>query len=654
VALAVVKVIHEFGHGLSCKMYGGEVHEMGLLFLCFSPAMFCNVSDAWKMPNKWHRIVISFAGIYVELIIAALATFVWWNTESHPFIHNLSLSLMVVCSVSTVVFNANPLMRYDGYYVLADWLEIPNLREKSNRYLMNVALDKCLGIEVVPEPYMALWRRILFVTYAIVSWLYRWIITFTILYFMYNFLRPYKLQVISSMLTLMAIGSMVGWPLYRLGKNLRRRGRLPDMKRWRVVMSGTVLAAIIGFLCFVPVPISRVRGQGLVEALPEIESKVYVKHPGTLVKLKVRDGQPVKKNDELAEFVNRDLEIDLALAETDWKDYDKQVRALTAQYNETSDREQQAKIADDRLKAQEEREKARNKLEGLKKTRDEELKLLAPRDGVVRGAPRLEDVGKFFDHDPEKPFCTIAEPRRLRICFPVETTEFNQIRENVERTSSAATATRRRLQNRVAVAYERRPLGEVLDDLAARGGGKPIKLVRDTGVTDTLLREPVTLRLESKITAVLERVLGPFGLGYVVVSDQGAERDGAILIRAGRERGYAEGPGAQADLEVTIRIQGRDSRTWKGRLERLPESEARTIPLALSSRAGGPIAVKPGGNANNLVPQTQYYLVYIDIIDPDDAIMVGNFAQVKIHCQPETCLRWAWRKINGLFDLGLM
>ena len=104
---------------------------------------------------------------------------------------------MVVCSVSTVVFNANPLMRYDGYYVLADWLEIPNLRERANRFLMNLVLEHCLGIEVQPEPYMELWRRMLFVIYAIVSYVYRWVVTFSILCFMDTFLKPYKLEVIS-------------------------------------------------------------------------------------------------------------------------------------------------------------------------------------------------------------------------------------------------------------------------------------------------------------------------------------------------------------------------------------------------------------------------------------------------------------------------
>src|SRR5262249_42933487 len=175
-ALGMVKVIHEFGHGLSCKAFGGEVHEMGFLFLCLSPCMYCNVSDAWTLPNKWKRIIISFAGIYVELMIAAAATFIWWNTPSYPFVNYMCLSLMVVCSVSTVLFNGNPLMRYDGYYILADWLEIPNLRDRCNRYLQRLVMEHCLGIEVQPEPYMSLWRRILFVFYAVVSYIYRWVV----------------------------------------------------------------------------------------------------------------------------------------------------------------------------------------------------------------------------------------------------------------------------------------------------------------------------------------------------------------------------------------------------------------------------------------------------------------------------------------------
>ncbi len=148
-------------------------------------------------------------------------------------VNNIALCVMVLCSVSTVVFNANPLMRFDGYYILADWLEIPNLREKSNRFLNNLFLAKCLGVEVPPEPYMAPWRKWLFVIYAIASWVYRWVVMFSILWFLADFLGP-KLKILSQMLAVMSLASMFVWPAYRIVKNIRQRGRLPDMKSTRV------------------------------------------------------------------------------------------------------------------------------------------------------------------------------------------------------------------------------------------------------------------------------------------------------------------------------------------------------------------------------------------------------------------------------------
>src|SRR5262249_52079135 len=289
----------------------------GLLFLVFSPCLYCNVSDAWTLPSKWKRIIISFAGIYVELIIAAIATFVWWNTPSHPFVNNLSLSLMVVCSVSTVVFNANPLMRYDGYYILADWLEIPNLRDRSNRYLQRLVMEHCLGIELHPEQYMALWRRIMFVFYAIVSWIYRWVITFSILYFMSMFLKPYKLGVVSGMLACAAGGSLVGWPLFRLCKNIHKRGRLPDMNSVRVTISSIVVAGIVLFFFLVPLPVSRVRDLGLVQVNQEKVDKAIVEEPGILEQILVRDGDHVQEGQLLAVFRNLDLENELLEKQTD-------------------------------------------------------------------------------------------------------------------------------------------------------------------------------------------------------------------------------------------------------------------------------------------------------------------------------------------------
>jgi putative peptide zinc metalloprotease protein len=648
-ALGVVKVIHEFGHGLSCKVFGGEVHEMGALLLCLSPALYCNVSDAWTLPNKWHRIIISAAGIYVELIIASLATFVWWNTHNHPFVSNLALSLMVVCSVSTIVFNANPLMRYDGYYVLADWLEIPNLRERSNRFLKNLMLVHCLGVEVPPETYMALWRKVLFVAYAIGSYIYRWVVTFAVLWFLYSFLRPYKLEVIGSMLALAALGSMLGWPLYQMGKNLHRRGRLPDMNRWRVLVTGGVLTAVLVFVCFVPVPVSRVRGMGLVQSLPESSAKVFVRHTAILEQLNVRPGDPVGAGDVLAVFRDRDLEADLEAARTKRDLSISHIHLLNQQKHLAKEHTLEKKLAIKISQAESDRLEASKRVEALEKTRSELLVLRAPRSGVIGLAPRIDAVGKLFEKNPTQPFCTINEPGAVRVCLPLVTPEMNQLRETLERSSSAALATRKLLHKPVTLACDRTPLADALSALGKQAGKVPFWLDLEPGAADKALVTFQTDRQE--LSHALEEMLEPLGLSYRVVSEPGSEHDGAIHIRPA---GGPEAPQQIAPVEITLRIQGRDRHTWKGRIVQLPESEARLIPLALSSRAGGPVAVKKAGSEDSLVPQTQHYLVYIEILDADEAILPGTKAQVKIYCQPETCLHWAWRTINNTFDLGLL
>lgn len=556
VALTVVKIIHEFGHGLSCKRYGGEVHEMGLLFMVFSPAMYCNVSDAWLLPNKWHRIIISGAGIYVEMVIAAIATFVWWYTPGKPGINNVALCLMVLCSVSTVVFNANPLMRFDGYYVLADWLEIPNLREKSNRYIQNLFLEYGLGIEVPPEDYMDLWRRILFLVYAIASFVYLWIVTFSILLLFHNMLKPYKLEVVGNLLTIAVIAQMIIPSLYRMGKNINRRGRLPDMKRLNVVITTSILIALLLFLCLVPIPISRIRGLALVQAHPDVFAQVTLKRTAYLKELKVSPGDTVTKGSELAVFRDPDLEDRLAQAKSDLETSKVQLRLLEEQKDATTEPAERRKLDEDIARVTGRKGTADATVKSLIEIQENELKLLAPRDGVIGQCPKLEDVGKLFEGAREQPQAppvfTVFTRGRIRLTLPLATTEFNQLRSNLQ-----------------ALARDRKNKGK--------------------------------------------------------------------------------------ELDVTLRVHGLDSSTWKGRIARLDESECKAIPPALSSRAGGTVDVKAaGGKGGALVPQAQHYLVYIDVIDPDPSITVGTMAQVKIYCRNETVLDWAWRKINNTLNLQLL
>ncbi len=556
-ALGVVKVIHEFGHGLSCKRFGGEVHEMGALLLCLSPALYCNVSDAWILPNKWHRIIISAAGIYVELVIAAAATFVWWYTPTQPFVHNLSLSLMIVCSVSTVVFNANPLMRYDGYYVLADWLEIPNLREKANRYLKNLVLDKCLGVEVPPEEYMQLGRKILFISYAVVSYIYRWIVTFSIIFIFGEFLKPYKLDIIAHMMKIAAVASMTIWPLYNLFKGIHRRGRLPDMKRARVLVSSGALVALLAFLIFVPLPISRIRGLALVQADPVHSSQIVLKRSALLEKLLVRPGDHVAKGAELAVFRDPDLEEKLAQARAEWENQEDSLSQLQKQKFGTTDPAAQLRLQDKIVQAEGLLLKAQATVDALLKVQKDELVIRAPRDGVVGQAPRIEEVGKMFegrDAQQMQPIFTVHEPGKLRVCMPLVTSDYNRLAKDWAR-----------------------------------------------------------LRRESEKT------------------------------------------GEEKQPWINLRVHGMDSQTWRGAVERLEDSEAKYIPEMLSSRASGPVAVQaPNGRSQGLVPQTQHYLVYLRIEDPDEAIAVGAMSQVKIYLEPETCLHWAWRTVNDLFNLRLI
>src|SRR6185369_6742390 len=137
VIIAVVFLVisaHEFAHGFTCKHFGGEVREMGFLLIYLQPAFYCNVSDAWLFPEKSKRLWVSFAGPYFELFLWAVATVLWRLTETDTSINYVSLIVMASSGIKTL-FNFNPLIKLDGYYLLSDYLGVPNLRKKAFRYI---------------------------------------------------------------------------------------------------------------------------------------------------------------------------------------------------------------------------------------------------------------------------------------------------------------------------------------------------------------------------------------------------------------------------------------------------------------------------------------------------------------------------------------
>ena len=305
--LGITKVLHEFGHGLACKRFGGECHEMGVMLLVMTPCLYCNVSDSWLLPSKWHRAAIGAAGMYVELTIASICTFVWWFT--YPgLLHFLCLNVMVVCSVSTLLFNANPLLRYDGYYILADLLEIPNLRQKADAILSRKLGSWLCGLAENPDPFLPHRRHLFFAAYAIAAAVYRWMITLAILWFLQGVLEPYGLRAIGQMLAWMVIGGLIVRPLRQVIQFFYVPGRAARVKKKRLAISGAVGLAMLAAIWWVPLPF-HVRCTLYLQ--PRDAAAVYVESAGSLAKIMVHPGDWVDAGQPLLQLDNFEIALQI-------------------------------------------------------------------------------------------------------------------------------------------------------------------------------------------------------------------------------------------------------------------------------------------------------------------------------------------------------
>ncbi len=413
VCLAVVKVIHEFGHGLTAKHFGGEVHEMGILFLVLTPALYCDVTDSWLLPNKWKRIWISAAGIYVECFLASIATFVWWYSTP-GLLNSLAMATMFICSVNTIMFNANPLLRYDGYYVMADWLEIPNLRIKSTQFFAYLVQEKVLGLEIPVQSYMPRSRRMLFVTYSIASYIYRWFVTFAILWFLSQVLKPYKLESVSYLLATGALVPLLGMPVYQIGKFLKTPGRLRKVKKARAAAYAAAAIALVVGILLIPTPL---RIDGTLVLKLEKPEEIYAEVEGQLVELNVKDGEWIKKDTEIAKLKNpakekemfeRQQDHDIAWHKAQW-------------YHTSPEREYRAQ-------ARQQEEFASKMDTTIEKISQQlgKLTLISNRDGRVVGLPHKETVGQWVK--PGKAFCEVGDPQKLEAHLIVDQSDIHLIK----------------------------------------------------------------------------------------------------------------------------------------------------------------------------------------------------------------------------------
>jgi len=245
----VLKAFHELGHGYAVKVFGGTVHEIGLMFLVFAPMPYVDASAASEFRSKWQRAFVGAAGMIVEVFIAAVGLYVWLAVEQ-GLVRALAYNVMLVAGISTVLFNGNPLLRYDGYYILSDILEIPNLAERATRYWGYLVDRYVFRTDGLREFEAARGERLWLLVYAPASFLYRVAVLLAIALFVAS--------------EYLAVGVAIAiWGLFTgialpIGKALRRVFTSPHLRRNRApaVITTFGLILIVSIALFsIPAPL---------------------------------------------------------------------------------------------------------------------------------------------------------------------------------------------------------------------------------------------------------------------------------------------------------------------------------------------------------------------------------------------------------------
>jgi putative peptide zinc metalloprotease protein len=351
----LVITAHEFAHGLACKHFGGEVHEIGFMLLYFQPAFYCNVSDAWLFPEKFKRLWVTFAGAYFEIFIWALATVSWRLTEHGTWVNFLALVVMATSGIKSL-FNLNPLIKLDGYYLLSDFLEVPNLRQKSFGYI-SAGIKRLYGSAIQERKETSQRERRIYLTYGLLAGAFSfWLLGFVALKFGGFLVGRYQgIGFILFTLFLLALfRNRLSKILSSLPTVLRTTHlRLASMPRPTKLLILFTTALAILFLGRMELKVA-----GEFKVLPIHNSDVRAEVEGIIDAIYVDEGDVVEKGVMIVRLSDRDPQADL--------------RKITAEIDE-----KQAKLK--MLKAG---------------TRQEEIELARREAGTAK--TRVEEASKYY------------------------------------------------------------------------------------------------------------------------------------------------------------------------------------------------------------------------------------------------------------------
>ncbi|HXF96266.1 MAG TPA: efflux RND transporter periplasmic adaptor subunit [Gemmatimonadales bacterium] len=309
VTMLTVTTLHEFAHGLTCKRFGGQVHEIGFLLIYLQPAFYCNISDAWLFPQKSKRLWVTFAGGFFELVIWALAVFLWRVAERGTWISGAALVVMATSGIKQV-FNLNPLIKLDGYYLLSDWLDVPNLRQRAFGYVGACLRRLLWGRAAVPElPPATPRERRIFLAYGVIAAAFSyWLLGSLLLAVSGFFTESYQAWGfgLSTALAAAVFGGVTGKPVFAWVPRLWRPGRRGQL----LILAGAALV----LLHLVRLPL-RVSGE--FEVLPAANADVRAQVEGIVEEVHVREGDPVAAGQPIARLSDRQALARLRMVEAE-------------------------------------------------------------------------------------------------------------------------------------------------------------------------------------------------------------------------------------------------------------------------------------------------------------------------------------------------
>lgn len=300
---------HESAHGLTCKHFGGGVHNMGFMLVYLSPAFFCDVGELYVYGGKWQRIAAIIAGIWIELMFCSVASIVWWGTPAGSSLHDFAYKIMLITGVAVVLMNLNPLIKLDGYYLFGELIGISTIKEDSTEYLSSWVKRSVFRLPV-EVPYLRPRRRWLFVVYALVSGLYSYVVLFAVVHFVYNIFS--RSNPVWGFLPALVLGLLILRARLRSSVRFMKDFYLDKQRSfrtwWKEPYRTGAASLTIALVLFAPVWRETVGGRFLLE--PQRQAVIRAAVPGQITDVLVDEGTAVEAGAPLLLLRNMRLEAE--------------------------------------------------------------------------------------------------------------------------------------------------------------------------------------------------------------------------------------------------------------------------------------------------------------------------------------------------------